>query len=149
MLFRSFTSKHKTIKARNFNLVISHLTQKYIIQMRYFSLMRIMYIYFILMNVNVKYLWVFMPMDIWVSVHMWKIGQHSVSISTDLYLSFWNLEFAASDTLLVQSVLGIPKLQAAVHAFWQWNLRSSSLELQSHDQLSHLANLQCCYMGIK
>lgn len=56
MLFRSFTSKHKTIKARNFNLVISHLTQKYIIQMRYFLLMRIMYIYFILMNVNVKYL---------------------------------------------------------------------------------------------
>lgn len=32
--------------------------------MRYFSLMRIMYIYFILMNVNVKYLSVFMPMDI-------------------------------------------------------------------------------------
>lgn len=149
MLFRSFTSKHKTIKARNFNLVISHLTQKYIIQMRYFSLMRIMYIYFILMNVNVKYLWIFMPMDIWVRVHMWKTGQHSVSISTDLYLSFWNLEFAAPDTLLVQSVLRIPKLQAAVHAFWQLNLRSSSLELQSHDQLSHLANLQCCYMGIK
>lgn len=104
--------------------------------------MTIMYAYFILMNVNIKDLQVLMSMDIWSKcAHV----EDRTTFCVSLYWSlppFLNLELAAPDTLLVGPVLGIPELQAAVRAFWHLNLRSSSLELQPHDQLSHLSNLQ-------